>query len=195
MKVLVFGATGPTGQEVVRQAREHGHEVTAFSRAVHGDATDAAGVARLIPGHDAVVSALGRRTTFRSDNLIERSMRAIVPAMEKHGVRRLILVSAFGVGDSHREAPLVPRLMYRLLLKDIFADKKAAEDYLRGTTLDWTFVYPVLLTHGPRTRRYRAGEHLELRGMPRISRADVADFILNELRVRAYVHRIAVVSY
>ena len=195
MKVLVFRATGPTGLEVVRQAREQGHEVTAFTRGVHGDATDAAGVARVIPGHDAVVSALGRRTTLRSDSLIQRSMRAIAPAMEKSGVRRLILVSAFGVGDSRREAPLFPRLMYRLLLTDIFADKKAAEDYLRGTALDWTFVYPVLLTNGPRTGRYRAAEHLDLRGIPKISRADVADFILNELRARAYVRKIAVVSY
>lgn len=195
MRLLVFGATGPTGQEVVSQARALGDEVTAFARAAHGDATDPAAVGRAVPGHDAVVSALGRRMSFKAEGLIERSMRAIAPAMEKNGVRRLILVSAFGVGDSLREAPLIPRLMYRSLLKDIFADKKAAEDYLRGTGLDWTFVYPVMLTNGPRTGRYRAGEHLALRGMPKIARADVAHFILKELRERAYVRRTAVLSY
>ena len=104
-------------------------------------------------------------------------------------------VTAFGVGASRSEAPLIPRLMYRLLLSDIFADKLAAEDYLRGTRIEWTFVYPVLLTDGPRTGRYRAGEHLALRGLPKISRADVADFILRELRDAAYVRKTAVLSY
>ena len=191
----MLGATGPTGRLVVAQAREQGHEATAFGRATHGDATDPAAVARAIPGHDAVVSALGRRASFKSDHLIERSMRAIAPAMEHAGAQRLILVSAFGVGASRSEAPPIPRLMYRLLLSDIFADKLAAEDYLRGTRIEWTFVYPVLLTDGPRTGRYRAGEHLALRGLPKISRADVADFILRELRDAAYVRKTAVLSY
>ena len=194
MRLLVLGATGGTGRQLVEQAASHGHEVTAFARATHGDATDPQALARVVPGHDAVASALGRRATFKSENLIERSMRALAPAMQRAGVRRLVVVSAFGVGDSRRDAPLVPRLMYRLLLGNIFADKKAAEDFLRGTSLDWTFVYPVLLTDGPRTGRYRAGERLDLRGVPKISRADVADFILRELREPAYMRKTVVLS-
>lgn len=210
MKVLVLGATGGTGREVVTQALRQGHDVTAFVRdprkmtspdrrlrVAVGSATDDEGaVARAVSGQDVVVSALGRRTSFRSSGLIARSMRVIVPAMESQGVKRLIVVSAYGVGDSGRDAPLLPRLMYGLLLRDIFADKKAGEDYLRRSDLDWTLVYPVALTNGPRTGTYRVGERLELRGiLPRISRADVADFILAQLGSAAYRRKVAVVAY
>jgi putative NADH-flavin reductase len=210
VKLLVLGATGGTGREVVTQALRQGHEVTAFVRdprkmtitdgrlrVVVGSTTDDAGaVARVVRGQDGVVSALGRRNSFRSADLIARSMRAIVPAMESQGIARLIVVSAFGVGESGRNAPLLPRLMYRLLLRDIFADKKAGEDYLRRSSLDWTLVYPVALTNGPRTGKYRVGERLDLGGiLPRISRADVADFILAQLASAAYRRKVAVISY
>lgn len=209
MNLLLFGATGPTGSQVAKQALERGHTATAFVRnpgklsvkherlrVVTGDATrDESAIAEAVRGQDAVVSALGRRTTLRSDHLIERSLRAIVPAMERAGVRRLVLLSAFGVGDSHHEAPLIPRIMYRLLLRDIFADKKAGEDRVRQSSLDWTFVYPVLLSDGPLTGRYRVGERLELHGMPKISRADVAHFIVTELEQGAYVRKTAALSY
>ncbi|MGQ0578879.1 MAG: NAD(P)-dependent oxidoreductase [Betaproteobacteria bacterium] len=208
MNILVFGATGSTGQQVVKQALAQGHTVTIFVRnpatqpisderlrVIQGDTTrDARKIIEAVSGQDAVISALGRRRTFKSDHLIERSMQAIAPAMERAGVRRLILVSAFGVGESRRDAPPIPRIMYRVLLSDIFADKKAAEDNVRRSNLDWTFVYPVLLTDGPTTGVYRVGERLELRGLPKISRADVAHFILSELGKRAFVRKVAVIS-
>jgi putative NADH-flavin reductase len=209
VNILVFGATGPTGHEVVMQALSRGHAVTAFVRnpqtlsisderlrVVTGDTTrDEPKIAEAVRGQDAVVSALGRRSTFSSDHLIERSMRAIVPAMERAGVRRLILMSAFGVGESRRDAPLIPRIMYRVLLRDIFADKQAGEEHLRRSSLEWTIVYPVLLTDGPLTGSYRVGERLELHGLPKISRADVAHFILTEMENGAFVRKVAVVSY
>ena len=209
MKILVLGATGATGQQLVRQALSQGHAVTAFARnagalpkdekrlrVVVGDTTlDAPRIAEAVSGQDVVISALGRRNSFKSDHLIERSMQAIVPSMERAGVRRLIVVSAFGVGESRRDAPLIPRIMFRVLLNDIFADKKAAEDRVRGSNLDWTFIYPVLLTDGPVTGAYRVGEHLQLRGIPEISRSDVAYFILAEISNRAFVRKVAVISY
>ena len=209
MRIAVFGAAGGTGQALVRQALDRGDEVSALVRTpgslpieharlrvVAGDATrDAAAVAEVIQGRDVVVSALGRRNSFKSDQLMVRSVRAIVPAMERADVRRLILVSAFGVGETWRDAPLVPRIMYRVLLGDIFADKKAAEDEVRASGLDWTIVHPVLLTNGPRTGRYRVGGHLELAGVPKIARADVADFILDEAGSNRYVRKAAAISY
>jgi putative NADH-flavin reductase len=164
-------------------------------RAVDGDATDPVAVGRAVPGHEAVVSALGRRRSFSSAHLMEQAMRAIVPPMQRAGVRRLVVVSAFGVGETWRDAPLVLRLMHRTVLRGIFADKKAAEDYVRATALEWTFVYPVALTDGPRTGRYRVGERLELRGIPTISRADVADFIVHELHAPQYVRGTAIISH
>jgi putative NADH-flavin reductase len=209
MNILVFGASGLTGQQIVKQALSRGHLVTAFVRrpdglviadqrlrTVIGDTTqDKSKVAQAMHGQELVISALGRRNSFRSDGLISRSLEAIVPSMEQAGVRRLILVSAFGVGASHRDAPLVPRIMYRLLLKDIFADKRSAEEKLTRTGLDWTIVYPVLLTNGPLTGRYRVAERLDLHGMPKISRADVAHFILTEAETPAFVHKAAAISY
>ena len=208
MKVVVFGATGNTGLRFIEQALDKGHQVTAFVRnadafaprherlrTVVGDTTgDPARVEAAIQGQDAVVSALGRRKTFSSEGLIAKSMAAIVPAMRRAGVRRIVLVSAVGVGETRHQAPLLPRLMYRLLLSDIFADKKAAEDALRAADLDWTIVYPVLLTDGPVTGRYRVGERLELRGFPKVSRADVAHFILSQLESGAWIRKGAMIS-
>jgi putative NADH-flavin reductase len=209
MKLTVFGATGGTGQALVAQALQQGHEVVAFMRdpgkftitdtrlsVVQGDITEnASRVGEAIRGQDAVISALGRRNSFRSAGLISQSMRTIVSAMERQGVRRLIVLSAFGVGESYHYAPLIPRIMFRLLLGDIFADKKAGEDYVRQSSLDWTLVYPVLLTNGPRTGKYRVGERLDLHGVPKVSRADVADFILTQLQDAGYRHRTALISY
>jgi putative NADH-flavin reductase len=208
MKLAVFGASGGTGREVVSQALEAGHEVTIFVRdpnvsglareRVHivvGDTLhDDAKVAEAVRGQDAVVSALGRRKSFKSEDLIRLSLQSIVSAMERNGVRRLILVSAFGVGGSRRDAPLIPRIMHKMLLGNLFADKKAAEDDLRRSSVDWTVVYPTILTDGPRTRRYRVGERLELSGLPKISRADVADFVVSQLASRDYVRKVAVIS-
>lgn len=208
MKIVVFGASGGTGRQVVAQALAAGHEVTAFVRdpaafamqserlrIVRGDTlADAAAVEEAVRGQDAVVSALGRRNSFRSANLIRDSVRNIAAAMKRAGVRRLVLVSAMGVGESRNEAPLVPRILYRLLLTDIFADKKAAEDELRQGDLDWTVVYPVLLTDQPLTGRYRAGEHLDLAGIPKIPRADVAHFVLALLASGEYLRKVAVIS-
>ena len=208
MKLFVLGATGPTGLQIVRQALAQGHQVTAFVRdparlaftdknlkVVTGSLPgDARALEQALRGHDAVISSLGLHNALKAHHFSENNMRVLVPAMEKQGVRRLIIVSANGVGDTHRHAPLLPRIMYRLLLADIFADKKAGEDIVRASSLDWTFAYPTLLTNGPRTGNYRAGERLELKGMPKISRADVADFVLRQLKDPAFLKKGAVIS-
>jgi putative NADH-flavin reductase len=209
MKLLVLGATGATGLQIVAQALAQGHEVTAFVRnpakltishpalnVVQGSLPeDAQAFAGALRGQDAVLSSLGMRNALRSNGLQQRSMQVLVPAMQAAGVRRLITVSANGVGDTHATSPLLPRIMYRLLLGDLFADKKAGEDIVRASSLDWTFAYPTLLTNGPRTGKYRAGERLELSGMPKISRADVADFVLKQLQDRAWSKKRPVISY
>lgn len=209
MNILIFGASGPTGSLVARQALERGHAITAFVRdparlslrrerlrVITGDTTrDEGAIAEALRGQDAVVSSLGRHLTLKSDHLIERSLQLIVPAMERAGVRRLVLLSAFGVGASGGDAPLLPRLMQFVLLRDIFADKLAGESIVRQSGLDWSLVYPVMLTDGPLTGKYRVGERLELHGMPKISRADVAHFIVGELESGAWLRRTAVLSY
>jgi putative NADH-flavin reductase len=195
MKVLVFGATGGTGRQVVEQARAAGHEVTAFTRAAHGDVTaDRDAVARALRGQDAVISALGRGNSFRSHQLMSRSMDVILPAMEREGLRRLIVVSALGVGDTYDQAPFAAKIFFRLFLRHIYADKEIADDFVRRSSLDWTIVCPSKLTDGPRTGQYRAGERLALRGMPKISRADVADFAVKQLGDDTWLRKTVVVS-
>jgi putative NADH-flavin reductase len=208
MKLVVFGASGGTGQEIISQALEQGHDVTAFVRdpkklttkhsklhVVEGDVLkDRSAIASAITGRDAIICALGVGNSLKSSGLIAGGLTAIVPAAEKHEVRRLILISAFGVGDSSRNAPFVPRLMYRLLLGDVYRDKKAGEDIVKASGLHWTIIHPVMLTIGPKTGTYRSGERLSLTGIPKISRADVAHFVLAQLTDKTFLHKTAVVS-
>jgi uncharacterized protein YbjT (DUF2867 family) len=205
MKMLVPGATG---QQVLRQALEQDHRLTAFVRnpaklpfadprlrvvtgALPGDAT---ALEAALQGQEAAICCIGLRNALRSGGLMAGVMRVLVPALERAGVRRFMLMSSNGVGDTRARSPLLARIMYRLLLSDIFADKAAGEAILRASRLDWTIAYPTMLTDGPRTGLYRAAEALELRGMPKISRADVADFLLREVSARAFVRKGVVLS-
>ena len=209
MKLLVLGASGPTGRHLVSQALDQGHEVTAFVRrpeavdlrherlrVAAGDTTrDAEKIEAAVRGQDAVLSALGVSRSFLPNGLMAASVHNIVGAMKREGVQRFVLMSALGVGESRNDAPMVPRLMYATFLSAIFADKEAAEAELRASTLDWTIVYPVLLTNGPLTARYRYAERLELFGMPTISRADTAHFMLGEAVKPRFSRRTVIVSY
>ena len=208
-RLLILGATGRTGQQLVTQALQAGHEVTAFARSadkipvrhgrlhfVAGTVTDDGSMlAQAVRGQDAVISALGRGMSLKADSLIQRSVPAILSAMQTQRVRRLIFTSALGVGDSIRDVPLLSRMVMRLLLRDIYADKVAGEELIRRSDLDWTLVQPPQLTNGPLTGNYRVGEHLELRGMPRIARADVAHFILSQLDDTTYIRKVVVIGY
>jgi putative NADH-flavin reductase len=195
MKVLVFGATGGTGKEIVAQARAAGHDVLPFTRAEHGDVTaDRDAVSRAVRGQDAVISALGRGNSFKSEQLMARAMDVILPAMQREGVRRLVAVSAFGVGESFYEAPLLAKIFFRTALRHIYADKAIADDFVRRSGLDWTLVYPTRLTSGPRTGRYRVGEHFEPGSATRISRADVAEFVVRQLTDPSWLRKTVIIS-
>ena len=208
-RVLVLGATGGTGRQVVSQAVQQGYEVTALVRSperldttverlrvVSGSVTeDGQALSAAVRGQDAVISVLGVGNSLKSSGLIARSVPAIVRAMESQGVRRLIFTSAYGVGTTRRDVPLLPRILMRLLFRDLYSDKEAGEDELRRSNLDWTLVYPVTLTDGPRSGRYRVGERLALRGFPTVSRAEVADFLLTQIEDRTYLRKGVLISY
>jgi putative NADH-flavin reductase len=208
MKLLVLGATGGTGKEIVGQALAQGDEVTAFVRdagklalsherlrVVIGDLLrDGRKLRDALAGQDAVASALGVGKSFRSSGLMTNAMAALLPEMERAGVRRLVLVSAFGVGESIRDVPLVPRIGQKLLLREVFADKRKADDMVRSSSLEWTIVQPSVLIDKPGVGPYRSGERLTLRGVPGIGRAEVADFVLRQARSREYLRKTVLVS-
>src|SRR5688572_23052747 len=202
-RLLLLGITGDTGRSLGEQAVTAGFDVTALVRnpdklasntravrVVTGDLVrDAAVLDTAVRDQDVVISTLGVGQSFKSGGLITQSAPAIVAAMRQHGVRRLIFLSAFGVGATWRDTPLLPRLFITTLLRDIYRDKQAGEEAILTSDLDWTIVYPVGLTNGPRTGRYRVGERLSLRGFPHISRADVADFLLRQVEDRSYIRK------
>jgi len=198
MKLLILGATGPTGRELVKQALAAGHEVAALVRGsaniggvevIRGDATDASTVTSAVRGRDAILSALGTGKSFKSRDLMSR----VAPNLIAAG-KRLLFVSAAGVGESFNEMPPFGKLFFRTLLRGIYADKAKADDAIRASTLESTIVRPMMLTNGPRTGSYRVAEHLPLHGMPKISRADVADFMIRELTERQWIRKTVIIA-
>jgi putative NADH-flavin reductase len=207
-RILVVGATGGTGREVVLQALAAGHDVTALARTAtrlpiehpklravdSALPQDAAVLSNAMAGQDVVISALGRGKSFASHQLIEQSVPALLTAMRAHGVRRLIFTSAIGVGDAVRNIPFLPALFARTLLRGIYADKVIGERMVRESGLEWTIAQPAGLTNGPRTGRYQAAERLTLSGVPKIARADVAHFLLAQVEDRTNVGRTLVLA-
>jgi putative NADH-flavin reductase len=207
-RLLVVGATGGTGREAVAQALALGHDVTAFSRtatrlaiahprlhAVDGTLPqDAALLSNVTAAQDAVICILGRGKSFASHHLVEQSVPVVLSAMQAHGVRRLVFTSAIGVGNALRDLPLLPSIFARTLLRGVYADKAIGERLVRDSGLDWTIVQPAGLTNGPRTGRYRVGERLPLTGLPSVSRADTADFLLRQAADRTWIGKTVVVA-
>nr|WP_064569844.1 NAD(P)-binding oxidoreductase [Gordonia sp. LAM0048] len=207
MKVLVLGASGPTGQHVVQRALEHGDEVTALARrpeafdhlshrveVVAGDATSAGDVTRAMHGQDAAISALGRSTSVRADALFSRSATAVTEAAAKTGLKRVVWLSSYGVGDTFTSASLVQKVMYKTFLRGIYADKAVSEETLRAAGLALTLVYPTTLTNGPANGIYKVDDRLPMKGAPTISRADVGHFLHLAVHEPAWIGRDAVLS-
>jgi putative NADH-flavin reductase len=191
-RILVLGATGATGRELMTQAVNAGLEVTAFVRdpsklpqlprsvsIVRGDIMrDSSALTDAMESQHAVISTLGVGPSFKSGGLIAHAAPTIVDTMQRADVHRLVFTSAFGVGPTWTDTPRIPRVFMRTLLRDVYADKAAGENAILASMLDWTIVHPASLTNKPRTDRVRIGEHLPLTGFPTVSRADVAAVML-----------------
>ena len=209
MRLLIIGATGGTGKELVEQALELGHEVTALARTpeklnikhhhlhtLKGDVTNLQSVEQAVGGQDAVLCALGtkviRKNTIQSDGT-----RNLIRAMEQSGVRRFVLESSLDVGDSRGQLGFFFAHVIRpTLLRNIFADKELQEKLVRESSLDWIIVRPAMLTDGPRTGKYRAGFSGDDHSIQRkISRADVAHFMLKQLTDSTYLRKTPGLSY
>lgn len=207
MKIVVFGATGGTGKQLVQQALGQKHEVTAFVRnpakldikhenlrVFQGNILDKSDLEKAMMGKDAVLSTLGARSILKKTSVISEGTKNIIAAMKKHKVKRLIFESAFGVGESRSKAGLLGKVD-NIVLKNIFADKVKQEEYIRKSGLDWVIVRPAILTNGPKKGTYRTGEDIKIRFFATISRADVSDFMLKQLSQDDYIRKTPTICY
>ncbi|NGN66743.1 SDR family oxidoreductase [Streptomyces sp. A7024] len=209
MRIAVFGATGGTGRQVVSQALEKQHTVTAFARAPHkagptregltviqGDALEFEAVARAVDGQDAVICAIGATAT-KAGRVRSESTRHMLAAMEKAGIRRFVAQSTIGMGETRPMlGPKYRWLLIPLLLRPTFADTARQEAVIQESDVDWTIVRCGALTDGERTGRY---EHAtgtatsKVKG--KISRADAAEFLLKQLEDDTYVRKAPYLTY
>jgi len=197
-RILVIGASRGIGLEVVRQALGRGFAVRALARSADrmaslainlekrvGSALDADYVAAALAGVDAVVLTLGIRPglemLFGPVRLFSAATQVIVPAMERAGIGRLICVTGFGAGDSRQAIGCLESVPFHLLLGRAYDDKDLQERLIRESGLDWVIARPVILTYGPKTGRYQALDRPETWRNGFISRADVADFLVNQV--------------
>ena len=203
MKLLVFGASGKTGREVVRQALARGYVVTAFVRQtarlpiahanlrlVAGEISNPEAIARVVAGQTAVISTLGGGQPMTHDQVVIEGVRAIARAAEQASVERLLYLSFIGVHDSRDAAGFVLRQLATTLLRHEVADHEVKEAAIIASFVDWTIVRPPKLTNGRLTAAYRVGEDIRARSpLPLMSRADVADFMLRQLTDAAFIRK------
>ena len=209
MKLVIFGSTAGTGRELLEQALEDGHDVSAFARApekiadfespnlrvIQGDVLDSDAVAAAVAGQEAVFCTIGAgagRTTLRED-----ATRNILKAMDAAGVQRLICQSSLGIGDSRANLGFFTKhIIVGLFLRHAFADHERQEAVIKQFSLKWTIVRPPHLLDTPRTGVYRHGFPPTARDIKgKISRADVADFMLKQLTDDSYLQSTPGVSY
>lgn len=201
MKITVLGSTGGTGRAVTEALLAAGHEVTALTRhpdrrqrspgmtVLTGDAMNMRDVESAVSGSDAVVISLGNsqnpvamlfgaaRTT--PSNICEVGTRHVIEAMNKDEIQRLVVVSAFGVGETRALPSLMAKIFFRVLLKEHMADKERQENLVKASGLDWTLVQPVALVDGAATGGCFASTDGKVR-RAEIRRADLAAFIAAE---------------
>jgi putative NADH-flavin reductase len=206
MNVLVIGAAGKSGEALVNEALQAGHQVTAFVRGaarykkanvrvVAGDVLDAAAVDVAVAGQDAVIDALGGKTPWKVTTMETCAAHNIVDAMRRNGVRRLLKISVVGAGESVKNAGFFnEHLLMRTFLRGLLVDKAGMEAEIEGSNLDWTLVRPPMLTDGEKTGIARVLSTEGGEKAHKIGRADLAAFMVQQLVSSRYVRQAVTVT-
>jgi len=208
MNILIVGATRGIGRQLLEQALASGHSVTALVRdpqrlatqherlrIVKGDILDADSVARAMGGQNAVCCSIGVKVPWIIITVFSEGTKNLLWAMQQNGVKRLICVTGIGAGDSRGHGGFFyDCIFYPLIAWPIYADKNRQESLIRASDLEWTIVRPGFLTNGPMTKSYRALTNLTGVTAGRISRADVAHFMLMELQSNQYMKQTPLVT-
>ncbi|HXB43952.1 MAG TPA: SDR family oxidoreductase [Puia sp.] len=210
MKLLIIGGTGGTGKELITQALEQGHILTALVRnpkkvhithqnlsVIKGNILDFNKVQEVVAGQDAVLSALGHKIFFIKTNILSEGTKNIIGAMEMHSVSRFICITSLGIGDSRFKLGLYYTLfVIPVIVFFYFLDKGKQEKLIRNSKLNWTIVRPGQLTNGKKRGIYKHGAHTGNYILTKmISRADVAHFVLCQLSDTNYVLKAPGVTY
>ncbi|RWX81057.1 SDR family oxidoreductase [Neorhizobium lilium] len=202
-KIVVLGATGPTGRHIVSQAVSRGYDVTVLVRSsekgadlkgakiVVGDARDEKALRQAIRGRDAVISALGTPASPISEvTLLSAASRALVDSMKAENVSRLVTITGIGAGDSKGHGGfLFDKLIYPLLLRKVYADKNRQEAIVKSSDLDWTIVRPSILNNKRGDKTVRTLTDLSDFHGGTISREDVATFILDQITSNEWLRK------
>ncbi len=207
MKVLIIGATGPTGRELTTQALDEGHEVRLFVRnpnavsvwsprldIVQGDVQEWKDVGRAMRDVNAVLSALGTGSDLRKTTIFSEGTAVILWGMAEAGVRRLVCVTSGGTVEDPNE-PFLFRNVGRRLLRHIFADQRKAEERMRASEADWTIVRPPRLLNGPKRGRYEVASETSAGDSYEITRADLAEFMIREMVAKKYLRQAVGIGY
>jgi putative NADH-flavin reductase len=203
VKIVLLGATGKTGREVLKQALEAGHLVTALIRSpnnlpakhenlhiVIGDATDKEAIESAMKGNDVLVSTIGSTNT----SLITKSTEAILRASLNEPIERIIMLSSFAARRA--QLKLAAKILTSLLMKGVVQDKQNGEKLLRRGHTGWTIVYAARLTDETKGKRKVRVLPLEEKvGLKNaIARKDVAAWILQELDTKSYINKDVLIS-
>jgi uncharacterized protein YbjT (DUF2867 family) len=208
VKVLVLGATGGTGRAIVQQLRGLGHVPVALVRStaraealdaqlVTGDARDEAALDAALADCDAVISALGTPVSpFREVTLLSTVTRSLVAAMQRRRVRRLVVITGIGAGDSRGHGGfLFDRILMPLLLGKVYADKDRQEAIVAESGLDWVLVRPAVLNDQPARGNVRALLDLDGYRGGTIARADVAAFVVSQLGSDGFLRKRPLITW
>ncbi|MEO5581652.1 MAG: SDR family oxidoreductase [Saprospiraceae bacterium] len=209
MNIIIFGASGATGHELVNQALTQGHFVTAFVRnpaklnivhhhlkIIEGDIIHYPIVEAAIKGQDAVISSLGAASPFKFDQTVVDGVQNIIKAMEKTRISRFIYLSFVGVKESRNTAGFVIKYIAPRLLSTEIAGHEKREKMIKQSSLEWTIIRAPTLTNGKHLRQFRSGEGISSKGFTVIiSRADVADFMLQQFESNNFIRKSPSVMY
>ena len=209
MKLAIIGASQGIGKELLRMALDEDHEVTALLRnpaklnisharlqIVQGDILDPATVATAVAGKDAVCLCIGIPPTRKPVDVFSRGAECVLAAMGPGTNAKLITVTGIGAGESKGHGGFFyDRVINPLLLGTIYADKERQEAIVKASKGAWLIVRPGFLTNGPVTGKYRVIENLAGVTAGKISRADVADFMLKQLAAPTHFGKTPLLTY
>lgn len=209
MRVLLLGASGGVGRRILARGVERGHAIRAQTRdaarladAAEGievaaaDPTDGAALRRLVAGQQAVVMALGtapaRRTTLFSDVTAR-----LIAAMQAEGVKRLVAITGVGAGETRGHGGfLYDRIIYPLFTRQFYEDKDRQERLIRQSALDWVLVRPAPFKASAGTTPLQAITDVKPdTRLSRITRDEVAIFVLDQLADDRYLHRAVFIGH